>query len=103
MPITHLVPPARRQEKGVKGLFKNPLIRLLAINWLIGLFTTLLICGGILFTNAAGMQDLILNSENPLVPLALLFFGLLITICSVAMGAAVMSLPREDLGDDPDR
>lgn len=103
MPITNLVPPHRRQEKGVKGLLKNPLIRLLAINWLIGLFTTILICTGILWTNAAGMQELILNSENPVVPLALLFFGLLITICSVVMGAAVMSLPREDLGDDPDR
>ena len=96
MPITDLVPPERRQEKGVKGLFRNPLVRLLAINWLIGLFTTILVVTGILLTNAAGLRDLISNSENPIVPLSLLFFGLLITICSVAMGAAVMSLPSDD-------
>ena len=96
MPVTDLVPPSRRQEKGVRGIIRNPLIRLLAINWLIGLFVTILIVCGLLMTNAAGLQDLIFNSENPLVPLALLFFGLLITICSVAMGAAVMSLPKDD-------
>lgn len=97
MPISNLVPPERRQEKGVKGLLRNPLLRLLAIHWLIGFVVTILICIGLLVTNAAGLQDLILNSENPLIPLALLFFGLLITICSVAMGAAIMSLPRDDL------
>lgn len=97
MPISELVPPERRQEKGVKGLFRNPLVRLLAINWLIGFATTVLVVVGLLLTNAVGLRDLILNSENPVVPLALLFFGLLITICSVAMGAAVMSLPRDDL------
>lgn len=97
MPISELVPPERRQEKGVKGLFKNPLVRLLAINWLIGFATTVLVVVGLLLTNAVGLRDLIMNSENPIIPLALLFFGLLITICSVAMGAAVMSLPRDDL------
>lgn len=97
MPISELVPPERRQEKGIKGLLKNPLVRLLAINWLIGFATTVLVVVGLLLTNAVGLRDLILNSENPIIPLALLFFGLLITICSVAMGAAVMSLPRDDL------
>ncbi|WP_316859648.1 hypothetical protein [uncultured Cohaesibacter sp.] len=96
MPISDLVPPSRRQEKGIKGVFGNPLIRLLAINWLIGFATTILIFFGLLATNAAGLKDLIFNSENPLIPMALLFFGLLITICSVAMGAAVMSLPKDD-------
>ncbi|WP_321339374.1 hypothetical protein [uncultured Cohaesibacter sp.] len=96
MPITDLVPSSRRQEKGFKGIIQNPLIRLLAINWLIGLVVTVMIVFGLIATNAAGLQDLIFNSENPLIPIALLFFGLLITICSVAMGAAVMSLPKDD-------
>ena len=100
MPITDLVPPERRQEKGAKGLFRNPLIRLLAVNWLIGLFATILVFSGLLVTNAAGLQELIARSEEPMVPLALLFFGLLITICSVAMGMAVMTLPWDDTHDD---
>ena len=96
MPVTDLIPPERRQQKGAKGLFQNPLIRLLAINWLIGFVTTILVFSGILLTNAAGLRDLISRSEEPLVPIALLFFGLLITICSVAMGVAVMTLPTDD-------
>jgi len=35
MPINNLVPPERRQEKGIKGIFRDPLMRLLAINWVI--------------------------------------------------------------------
>ncbi|WP_319531420.1 hypothetical protein [uncultured Cohaesibacter sp.] len=97
MPITDLVPPEKRKQSGQEGLWHNPLVRLLAINWLIGLAATILVFSGLLITNAAGLQTLIFESENPFVPMALLFFGLLITLCSVAMGAAVMSLPRDDL------
>lgn len=96
MPISELVPPHKRQEKGVKGLWKNPLIRLLAINWLIGFAATVLICVGLLLTNAVGLRDLIMDSENPIIPLALLFFGLLITLCSVAMGIAVWTIPWDE-------
>ena len=100
MPISDLVPPERRQQKGVKGVISNPLLRLLAINWLIGLVVTAIVFAGLLMTNAAGLQQLIFNSDNPLIPMALLFFGLMITICSVVMGAAVMMLPREESKDD---
>ncbi|PLW76750.1 hypothetical protein [Cohaesibacter celericrescens] len=97
MPITDLVPPERRIEQGAKGVFQNPLFRLLAINWLIGLVATIVVFSGLLITNAAGLYDLISSSENPLIPMALLFFGLLITLCSVAMAAAIMMLPKGDL------
>ena len=96
MPINHLVPPERRQEKGVKGLFQDPLMRLLAINWVIGFIATVIVFCGLLLTNAAGLQDLIFGSDEPLIPMALLFFGLLITICSVAMGVAIMTVPKDD-------
>ena len=96
MPVDHLVPPERRQEKSIRGVFRDPLMRLLAINWLIGLVATVIIFIGLLITNAAGLYDLIFGSDEPLIPMALLFFGLLITICSVAMGVAVMTVPRDD-------
>lgn len=96
MPIDHLVPPERRQEKGVKGVLRDPLMKLLAINWLIGFLATVIVFLGLLITNAAGLQDLIFGSDEPLIPMALLFFGLLITICSVAMGVAIMMVPRDD-------
>lgn len=96
MPINDLVPPERRQAKGLKGFARDPLMRLLAIHWLIGLVATIIIFVGLIVTNAAGLQDLIMGSDEPLVPLALLFFGLLITICSVAMGMAIMMVPKDD-------
>ncbi|TLP43376.1 hypothetical protein FDK21_17600 [Cohaesibacter sp. CAU 1516] len=96
MPINDLVPPERRQEKGIQGIFRDPLMRLLAINWVIGLFATIIVFVGLILTNAAGLQDLIFGSDEPLIPMALLFFGLLITICSVAMGMAVMMVPKDD-------
>nr|WP_321444881.1 hypothetical protein [uncultured Cohaesibacter sp.] len=96
MPIKDLVPPERRLEKGIKGIIHDPLMRLLAINWIIGLVATVIIFTGLILTNAAGLQDLIFGSEEPIIPMALLFFGLLITICSVAMGMAVMMLPKDD-------
>ena len=96
MPITHLVPPERRIEKGAKGVMQNPLLRLLAINWLIGLIATCVVFAGLLVTNVAGLTDLIFTSENPIIPLALLFFGLMVTFCSVAMGAAIIRLHKDD-------
>lgn len=80
----------------LKSLVRNPLIRLLAVNWLIGLGITLLVIAGLFFTDAGGLWTLIARSEDPVVPIAMLFFGFLITLCSAAMGTAIMGLPETD-------
>lgn len=83
---------------GVRGLWRLPLFRMLAINWLIGAFVSVMVLGGLLWFDTGNLRSLILNSREPLLPILVLLFGLMITLCSAAMGAAVMALPtaRDD-------
>lgn len=81
------------------AIVRDPLIRLLAVNWLAGFAVTVILVGGLYVTDAGGLWSLILRSEQPAVPIAMLFAGFLITFTSAAMGTAVMSLtPQFDGG-----
>lgn len=77
-------------------MLANPLIRLLAWNWLAGAAAAVTLMVGILATNAMHLRDLILGSDNPVVPIVMLLFGFLVTFCSVAMGSAIMGLGQSD-------
>jgi hydrogenase/urease accessory protein HupE len=83
----------------LRGLWASPFFRLLAINWLIGAFVSVMVLGGLMYFDTANLRSLILNSDNPVLPMVVLLFGLMITLCSAAMGAAIMALPGEDRGD----
>jgi hypothetical protein len=83
---------------GLRGLAASPLFRLLAINWLIGAFAAVLVLSGLLWFDTGGLRSLIVNSPEPWLPILVLLFGLMVTLCSAAMGAAVMSLPESDDG-----
>jgi hypothetical protein len=96
-------PEERTRETATEGqgLLASPFFRLLAINWLIGAFAAVLVLGGLLWLDTGGLRSLILNSPEPWLPIVVLLFGLMITLCSAAMGAAVMALPSEaDGGND---
>ena len=82
------------------GVMSSPFFRLLAINWLIGAFAAVLVLCGLLWLDTGGLRSLILNSPEPWLPILVLLFGLMVTLCSAAMGAAVMALPSSD---DEDR
>jgi hypothetical protein len=71
---------------------KNPLIRMLFLNWLIGAAAALLMLAGLFATNAAHLRDLIATSDSPILTSVLLLAGLLVTFCSVAMGGAIMTM-----------
>ncbi|WP_106752118.1 hypothetical protein [Pannonibacter carbonis] len=75
---------------------ENPLFRLLAINGAVGVLVSLLVLVGLLVSNAAGLRDLIVNADDPVVPIVLLGFGLIITLGSAVMGTAIMSLPSDE-------
>ncbi|NRG19034.1 hypothetical protein HPQ64_15180 [Rhizobiales bacterium] len=83
---------------GIRRLLREPLLRLLAINWAIGAFVAGLVTSGLLLLDTSGLRTLVLNSDNPAIPVAVLFCGLLITLTSAAMGAAIMLLPAKDDG-----
>ncbi|EFO29591.1 conserved hypothetical protein [Roseibium sp. TrichSKD4] len=93
--------------KGYKTILKlpafirgpsNPLLRLLYINGLIGVGISGLLLGGIFFSNIGNLRTLVMNADDPVLPVVMLAFALVITIGSVVMGTAVMML-RDDSKD----
>lgn len=79
----------------MRALSRNPLFRLLALNWLAGFAVTVLLVGGLYATDAGGLWSLIMRSEMPAVPIAMLFCGFLVTFTSAAMGTAIMMMPSD--------
>jgi hypothetical protein len=71
---------------------RNPLLRLLAVNLAIGIAAAVLMLGGLFALNPHGLRDLILADNSGAAAAGLLFFGLVITFGSVAMGTAIMAL-----------
>lgn len=80
---------------------KNPLFRLLAINGVIGLGISALVLVGLFWSNVGNLRTLVLASDNPVLPVVMLACGLIITLCSVVMGSAIMMLKPHD--DDRNR
>lgn len=76
-------------------LLRQPLIRLLAVNLLIGGSVAALMFGGLLTLNPLRLRDLILADRASGAALGLLLFGFLITFGSAAMGTAIMMLGRK--------
>lgn len=80
---------------GISRLLAQPFFRLLAINWLIGAFAAAIVLGGLMWLDTGGLRSLIMASDQPWLPVVVLLAGLMITLCSAAMGAAIMALPSE--------
>lgn len=81
---------------GPLPLRRQPLLRLLLINGSIGAGVALLLVIAVLVTDTARLRTLMLSSSEPWLPLLLLCFGFVVTMCSVAMGTAIMMLPDDD-------
>lgn len=77
---------------------ENPLFRLLLINGVIGIGISLLVLASLFFLNIGNLRSLVVTAEDPFVPVIMLAFGLIITLCSVVMGSAIMMLKPEDSG-----
>ena len=69
--------------------------RLLARNLVIGTLAGWVTLAVLIVSNVAGLGDIISASNHPLLPVVLLAFGFFITFGSLAMGAAIMMLPRD--------
>ena len=78
--------------KSIRKLLANPLFRLLAVNFLIGASVAAMVVAGMLLTDTQGIGTLVRNTQSPVIAVALLFGGFLITFSSVAMGWAIMRL-----------
>ena len=69
----------------------HPLLKFLAVHAGLGAVVATLVVAGIILTDVGGIGTLILASADPVVPIVMLVFGFVITMASVAAGAAVMS------------
>ncbi len=74
----------------------NPLLLLLFHHLLYGTFGAALFCGLLLYFDIAHLWTLAVASGQPILVIALLFFGLFITFGSIAMGIGIMSLKEND-------
>lgn len=91
----------RRTRTEIADVFaRNPLLRLLAVNALVGAAVSVVLLAGLILTDSHGIGRLILGSEGGWLGAALLLFGFLVTFPSVAMGVALMSLKSDDDEDD---
>ncbi len=74
----------------------NPLIRLLVHHLLYGTFGAVLFSVLLLYFDIAHLWTLALGSGQPVLVIALLFFGLFVTFGSIAMGIGIMTLKEND-------
>ncbi len=78
------------------SLWRQPLLRLLAINLAAGVSVALIMLGGLLALNPGHLRELIFADRMSFAAFGLLLFGLVVTFGSVAMGSAVMMLGKEN-------
>ncbi|CTQ61740.1 hypothetical protein IWQ55_003808 [Labrenzia sp. EL_208] len=83
---------------GLVRLFDEPLFRLIAINGAAGIVIAILVLAGIFWSNIGNLRNLVLNADDPVLPVLMLAFGLVITLGSVVIGSAIMLLGKEDRG-----
>ncbi|RAU21631.1 hypothetical protein CU669_11650 [Paramagnetospirillum kuznetsovii] len=78
---------------------KEPL-KYLGQHLIYGIAAALTFGGLVLATDLSHIRTMIMESATPYQVLALMFFGLIITFGSVAMGVGIMNLARDDDGQD---
>jgi hypothetical protein len=78
-------------------------LRFLALHLAIGASGAVLVVIGLIVTDAHALGRLIMEDRDPVVAIAMLMIGFVITLGSAAMGAAIMGLPYDDNGKDKGR
>ncbi len=69
------------------------LLKLLMRHLVMGIAAGWVTLGMLLFINIGGLRTILFTSSDPILTLILLAFGFTITFGSLAMGAAIMTLP----------
>lgn len=72
-----------------------PLLRFLGLHLALGAAIGVAVVSLILLSNLAGLKRLIVDAQDPFVPLLLLYSFNVITFSSVTMGIGIMTLPLE--------
>ena len=73
-----------------------PLLRFLGLHLIMGIAIGTAFVSLILLFNIGGLKDLMVDSADPVLPLALLYIFNVFTFSSVSMGIAVMTLRPDE-------
>lgn len=81
-----------------------PLLRFLGLHMATGLAIGVIVASMMIFTNLAGLKDLLVGADEPLVAIFLLYAFNALTFAGLAMAVAIMTLPYDGTCDmrDPD-
>ncbi|WP_421982566.1 hypothetical protein [Roseibium sp.] len=93
--------PDEQRAGARRNLKQDPLIRLIAINGVAGVGVAMLVMGGIFWTNIGNLRVLVAGAEDPVLPVLMLAFALVITLGSVVIGSAIMLLGRNNRSGGP--
>ena len=80
---------------------RDPIHRLLAINGLLGAAVGIGFAIGIYWLDVGHIQRLVANDSGGSVAMILMTAGFVVTCASLAMGSAIMMMPRDDDKDPP--
>lgn len=86
------------ETKGESGRKPEALFRLLAINGAAGAALGVLFVLGVLALDVASIRTLLIATGDWVIALSLLTMGSVVTFASVAMGGAIMMIPRDENG-----
>ena len=82
------------------GMTQIPtLIRFLGLHLAIGLAIGVIVASLMIWSNLAGLKDLLVEAQEPFVAIFLLYSFNALTFGSVAMGIGVMTLPYDGVCD----
>ena len=79
------------------------LLRFLALHLAIGATVAVVVVAALILTDAHALGRLIMQDRDPVVAIAMLMIGFIITLGSAAMGAAIMGIPSGDSGNTKGR
>ncbi|MDX2309331.1 MAG: hypothetical protein NW216_13910 [Hyphomicrobium sp.] len=88
-----------RNARAAQGRRIPRLIEFLGLHLGLGIAIGFVFASLIVITNTSGLKDLLVNSQEPLLTLGLLYGLNALTFGSVAMGIGVMTLPVEEVID----
>lgn len=98
-------PPAGRTPP--QGRLQMPtLIRFLGLHLAMGLAVGVIVSSLMIWSNLAGLKDLLVDEQHPFVAIFLLYAFNALTFGSVAMGVGIMTLPYDgtcDMRDPNDK
>jgi hypothetical protein len=79
-----------REEQ--EAIVRSPLVRFLGIHLLLGAAIGVAVVSLAVLLNVAGLRDLLLETEDQVVPLVLLYSFNAITFANVSMGVGIMTM-----------